>query len=394
MTTGSVPFLDLPRQHLLLRDELDAAIGGVLDRADFIKGAAVGDFEGAFGDYQDARHCVGVANGTDALEIAIEALDLRPGSEIIVPANSFIATSEAVSRTGHRVVFANVDATYTLDVADVARRITDQTAAVIAVHLYGQPADLIGLREVCRGRGIRLIEDAAQAHGAELGGRRVGAMGDIGTFSFFPGKNLGAIGDAGAIVTNDGDLADRSRRIANHGRIDKYDHDREGRNSRMDTLQAAVLHVKLGHLDDWLAVRTRTANSYARLLPGAFEVLTGGCGESADSSWDRPCQPRQLRLPAVRGDVRHSYHLFVVRIAGRDRVRELMGQRGVQSGIHYPRILPRLSAYRGHPQHDAPFPSDAWSGELLSLPIGEHMDEEAVEVVIEALAAAAVGAWT
>ena len=248
-------------QHRLIRDELDAAIDDVIERADFVKGAAVPQFESSFADYQEARDCVAVGNGTDALEIALEALDLPPGSEIIVPANSFIATSEAVSRAGHRVVFADVDDTYTLDSASVESLISDQTSAVVAVHLYGQPADLSSLATLCRANGLRLIEDAAQAHGAEFAGTRVGAIGDIGTFSFFPGKNLGAFGDAGAIVTNDPDLAVACRRLADHGRVGKYDHDREGRNSRMDTIQAAVLQVKLRHLDSWLLIRRERADS-------------------------------------------------------------------------------------------------------------------------------------
>jgi len=381
--SANIPFLDLKSQHSLIRAELDEAISAVINRGDFVKGSAVRQFESAFSDYQAARECVAVANGTDALEIALEALDLPPNSDVIVPANSFIATSEAVSRSGHSIVFADVDDTYTLDPTSVESLINDRTAAVVAVHLYGQPADMARLTEICHRNGLRLVEDAAQAHGAEVCGRRVGAIGDIGTFSFFPGKNLGAFGDAGAIVTDDPDLAATCRRIANHGRIGKYDHDLEGRNSRMDTIQAAVLQVKLRHLDSWLSIRRATADTYRRLLKDSFgpspESLRGLAG------WGSPCAPGEFRLPRIASSSLHSYHLFVVRLAERDRVRESLADQGVATGIHYPTALPRLSAYGHHPQHDAPFRCANWAGELLSLPIGDHMTDERVEQVVEAL---------
>lgn len=379
----SIPFLDLNRQHRLIRSELDQAIDAVLDRGDFVKGSAVRQFESSFAEYQEAQECIAVGNGTDALEIALEALDLPPDSEIIVPANSFIATSEAVGRSGHRVVFADVDDTYTLDVGSVQSLIGDRTSAVVAVHLYGQPADLTALERICRVNGLRLIEDAAQAHGAETAGRRVGAIGDIGTFSFFPGKNLGAFGDAGAIVTNNPDLATTCRRLADHGRVGKYDHDREGRNSRMDTIQAAVLQVKLGHLDSWLSIRRAIAETYYRGLEDVFGASAGALQDHA--AWDSPCAPGELRLPRIVESTLHSYHLFVVRLAARDNVREFLANQGVATGIHYPTALPRLGAYAQHPQHGVPFRCVDWAGELLSLPIGDHMTDERVERVVEAL---------
>jgi dTDP-4-amino-4,6-dideoxygalactose transaminase len=377
-----VPFLDLPRQHRQLRRELDEAIGRVLDRADFIKGAAVGDFEASFAAYQQARHCIAVGNGTDALEIAIAALDLPSNSEIIVPANSFVATSEAVTSAGHRVVFADVDSTYTLDLADVEARITEQTAAVVAVHLYGQPADLAPLLDLCHRHGLRLIEDAAQAHGAEYNGRKVGAIGDVGTFSFFPGKNLGAIGDAGAILTDDADLAARCRQIADHGRVGKYDHEREGRNSRMDTIQAAVLGIKLAHLDGWLAIRRQTADIYRHLLRPASIALQES--RSVDS-WLGTCLPGEVKMSGTVPGTTHAYHLFVVRVADRQRVRDRLGARGIATGVHYPVLLPRLVAYATHPQHSAEFACAPWSDELLSLPVGDHMDPSATRYVAESL---------
>lgn len=378
-----IPFLDLKAQHARIRTEIDAAISGVVDRCDFVKGQAVQQFETAFARYQGAKECIAVANGTDALEIALEALELPPGSEVIVPSNSFIATSEAVTRSGYEVVFADVDETYTLDPDSVASLITDRTAAVVVVHLYGQPANMTALVTLCRANNLRLIEDAAQAHGAEVTGRRVGAIGDIGTFSFFPGKNLGAFGDAGAIVTDDPELAAACRRLADHGRISKYDHDREGRNSRMDTIQAAVLQVKLAHLDSWLEIRRRCADTYRQLIADAFGPLSIPAHGNAE--WGTPCGPGEVRLSREVATTTHSYHLFVVRVAERDRVRDFLSDRGVATGIHYPIALPRLGAYANHPQHDAPFRCVPWAGELVSLPIGDHMTDERVARVVEEL---------
>ncbi|MBE0594453.1 MAG: DegT/DnrJ/EryC1/StrS family aminotransferase, partial [Gemmatimonadales bacterium] len=235
-----IKFLDLYAQYLSIKPDIDAAIANTIRDSAFIGGAGVEGFESSFAAFQSAEHCVGVGNGTDAIEIIIEALGLPRRSEVIVPANSFIASSEAVTRSGCRVVFADVDPrTYLLDPEDVRRRITSRTSAIMAVHLYGQPADMDRLRGIASERGLRIIEDCAQAHGAEYRGRRVGTLGDAGSFSFYPGKNLGAYGDGGAITTNDAALARQCRMIANHGRIDKYNHEFEGRNSRLDGLQAA-----------------------------------------------------------------------------------------------------------------------------------------------------------
>ena len=242
----SIPFLDLQRQYSDIKQEIDEAIQAVVSKSAFIGGPAVESFEAAFAAYCQAKHCVGVANGTDALFIAMKALGLKAGDEVIVPANSFIASSEAVTQTGARVVFADVDPqTYNIKVSEIEKHITSRTRAVIAVHLYGQPADMDPILALARKHELFVIEDAAQAHGALYKGRVVGSMGDVACFSFYPGKNLGAYGDAGAIVTNDSALASKARMFANHGRIDKYNHEIEGVNSRLDGLQAAVLSVKL-----------------------------------------------------------------------------------------------------------------------------------------------------
>jgi dTDP-4-amino-4,6-dideoxygalactose transaminase len=359
-----IKFLDLYSQYRSIQPEIDQAIERTIRSSAFIGGPAVTGFEASFAAYQHAQHCVGVANGTDAIEIALEALGLPAGSEIIVPANSFIASSEAITRAGHRVVFADVDPrTYTLDPADVARRIGPLTAAVLAVHLYGQPCDMDAILTLAAQYQLKVVEDCAQAHGAEYKGRRVGAIGDAGTFSFYPGKNLGAYGDGGAIVTNDARLARCSRMIANHGRIDKYNHELEGRNSRLDGLQAAILSVKLGHLDGWVDRRNAIARRY---LDGLRDVP-------------------QIVVPVIRPDVRHAFHLFVIRTSGRDALRECLARAGIQTGIHYPIALPKLAAYDYLGQASEPLVANEQDEHLLSLPIGEHLSDAEVDLVIEAL---------
>lgn len=364
--TAMIKFLDLYAQYLAIKPEIDAAIAQTIRDSAFVGGGGVERFESSFAAFQGAKHCVAVGNGTDAIEIIIEALGLPRGSEVIVPANSFIASSEAVTRAGCRVVFGDVDpATYLLDPSDVCRRITARTSAIMPVHLYGQPADMDRLRDAVAGHKLRIIEDCAQAHGAEYRGQRVGTLGDAGSFSFYPGKNLGAYGDGGAITTNDAELARRCRMIANHGRIDKYNHEFEGRNSRLDGLQAAILSAKLPHLESWIEARNRVAQLYLSGLSG-IEGLT---------------------LPAVRPSVRHAFHLFVVRTAQRDELAEHLKRAGIQTGIHYPIALPRLTAYAYLGQGLEPMNANRMDAQLLSLPIGEHLDDADVRTVIDAVQA-------
>ena len=359
-----VKFLDLKAQYDSIGTEIDAAIARVIESSSFIGGPDVKAFEEEFADFQSAEHCVGCANGTDALEIAIEALDLPAGSEIIVPANSFVASSEAVTRCGHRVVFCEHDeSTYTIDVEDVAKRITPQTGAIMCVHLYGNPCDMEGLRTLATQHDLRLIEDCAQAHGAEYRGNRIGAIGDVGTFSFFPGKNLGAYGDAGGIVTNDGELARKCRMIANHGRIEKYNHEIEGRNSRLDGLQAAILRVKLKHLDQWIDRRNEIARQYIDGLAGVGD----------------------LTLPTLNPDDRHAFHLFVIRTQSREALKSHLVDRGVQVGIHYPIALPDLEAYSYLQDPNPPTRASCMASKLLSLPIGDQLADVDVQEVIESV---------
>lgn len=360
----AVPFLDLVRQYEEIKDEVDAAIRGTLSEAAFIGGASVRDFEAAFAGFVGVDHCIGVANGTDAIELVLESLALPPGAEVVVPANTFIASSEAVSRSGLRVCFADVSPdTYVLDPDDVSRRVTKRTAAILAVHLYGHPAPMQELGEIAAEHGLVIIEDAAQAHGARIHGTAAGSLGRAATFSFYPGKNLGAYGDAGAVVTDDPELAVKVRMLANHGRTKKYEHAFEGRNSRLDALQAAILGVKLKHLDKWTRRRRDLAARYLDGLAGVGDLL----------------------LPFTRNGFEHVYHLFVVRTDSRDALRSFLADRGIETGIHYPQALPTLAAYAEHPQHREAFRSNEFSSRVLSLPIGESLRVHEVDYVIEAV---------
>ena len=356
-----IKFLDLPGQYSSIKGEIDAALAQVIEEGAFIGGRFVKQFEKAFGEYLGAQHVIGVGNGTDALEIAIDALDLPEGSEILVPGNSFIASSEAVTRTGHKVVFVDIDpSNYSISVDDIRKKVGANTSAIMAVHLYGHPADMDSILEICRSHDLKLIEDCAQAHGAKYKGRKIGTIGDVSAFSFYPGKNLGAYGDAGAIATNDPDLEKRARMIANHGRIEKYDHLLEGRNSRLDGIQAAVLSVKLKHLDSWSSQRVHIAEIYSKHLAGIEEITV-----PATSSWASPV-----------------YHLYVIRVDDRDDLKAALQENGIQTGIHYPVALPKLRAYEYLNQADPAMLCNSYDTKLLSLPIGEHMrDEDAYEVI-------------
>ena len=359
-----IKFLDLRAQYQSIKSEIDDAFANVIEASAFVGGSFVHTFEQDFAGYMQAQFCVGVGNGTDALEIAIEAMDLPQGCEIIVPGNSFIASAEAVTRCGHRVVFSDVDPDcYTLGADHVRAKLTTRTAAIMPVHLYGHPCDMESLGTLAAEHGLRIIEDCAQAHGAEFNGRRVGTIGDVGTFSFYPGKNLGAYGDAGAIVTNDAALARKMRMIANHGRIAKYDHEFEGRSSRLDGLQAAILSVKLRHLDRWTERRIAIANHYLECMR------------------DLP----ELTLPVRKSWARHVYHLFVVRTTDRDTLAAHLKAMGIQTGIHYPIALPKLQAYASFAQLDEDLFVNRSDAQLLSLPIGEHMTMDDVDVVVEAM---------
>ncbi len=363
----NVPFVDLKAQYRTIKTEIDRAISDVIEDAAFVGGKYVDAFEKDFARYCGATHCVGVGNGTDALCLTLRGLGIGPGDEVITAANSFIATSEAVTLSGARVVFADCDlSTRNIDCERVRRVITSRTRAIIPVHLYGLPADMPELTAVARERGLYLIEDAAQAHGAEVHGKRVGTWGHAACFSFYPGKNLGAYGDGGAVVTDDSSLADKIRLLSNHGRMGKYDHEIEGTNSRLDGLQAAILRVKLRFLDQWVAARRAAARAYTRLLDGSGIVL-----------------------PAEMDGFKHVYHLYVVRVPDRDRVMKALAEKGIAAGIHYPTPLPMLQAYRHLGHTTADFPAAVrCSQEILSLPMFPELTMEQITYVSDVLRAA------
>lgn len=364
----SIPFVDLKAQYRSIRTEIDAAIEQVISDTAFVGGKYLAEFEEAFAGFCNVRHCIGVGNGTDAIYIALRALDVGEGDEVITAANSFVATSEAITMSGARVVFADVDeVTHTIDPASVEAKLTSHTRAIIPVHLYGRPADMDPLLALARAHGLWVIEDAAQAHGAIYRGRTAGSMGHVGCFSFYPGKNLGAYGDGGAIVTNNDSLAKRTRMIANHGRIDKYDHEMEGVNSRLDGLQAAILNVKLRHLPEWNTARRRNAALYGRYL--------------RDSG---------VRTPQDNPDIESVYHLYVINVGEekRDELRAALSDAGIASGIHYPIALPNLKAYEylDHAPEDFPVSTRA-SAEILSLPMFPELTEEQIAEVADAVKA-------
>jgi len=359
-----IKFLDLSAQYQSIKSEIDCAIQSVIENSAFIGGEYVAQFEDNFSNYVGVDYCIGVGNGTDALEIAIEALDMPIGSEIIVPANSFIASSEAVTRSDHRVVFVDIDTeSYVISIEDLKKRITPKTKAIMAVHLYGHPCDMDELAKIAKEYNLYIIEDCAQAHGAEYKGKKVGSIGDIATFSFYPGKNLGAYGDGGAITTNNNDLAIQCRKIANHGRIAKYDHEFEGRNSRLDGIQAAILSVKLKYLDNWIERRVQVAEQYLQGL------------DSIDN----------ITLPIKQKWAKQAYHLFVIRTNMRDELKNYLSKKGIHTGIHYPISLPKLKAYSYSNQANELMFANSLGVSLLSLPIGEHLSKEDVEKVILAI---------
>jgi dTDP-4-amino-4,6-dideoxygalactose transaminase len=332
----------------------------------YIAGAPVDSFERAWARYCGTEHAVGVANGTDALRLTLTALGLGAGDEVIVPANTFIATAAAVLHAGATPRFADVsDDTLLLTPQGLAAAITARTRAVIVVHLYGQVPDMTGLAAVAAANGLAVIEDAAQAHGAEWAGQRAGSLSEAACFSFYPGKNLGAFGDAGAVVTARRDVADRVRALANHGRVDgkhHYEHQYAGFNSRLDALQAIALSGKLARIEDWTRRRGELAHRYRKQLSGL-----------------------DLGLVGVDPQARHVYHLFVVRVAERARVQAELGRRGIQTGVHYPVPCHQQPPLRRYAHGPLPAAERA-AGEILSLPLFPHMTDEQVDAVCEALA--------
>jgi len=366
----TVPFLDLGDAYREIQVELESAVLASLRSGWYIGGRDVEDFEKEYASFTEARYCVGVANGLDALHLALVAMGIGAGDEVIVPTNTFIATWLAVSQSeAIPVPVEPVEFTYTLDPGKVEAAITPRTKAILPVHLYGQPADLDPIIAIAHKHGLRILEDAAQAHGARYKGKRIGGHGDVAAWSFYPSKNLGALGDAGAITTNDAELADRVHALRNYGSRVKYVNEVKGYNSRLDPVQAAVLRVKLRHLDEWNARRTAIAARYKAELAG-----TG------------------LVLPEVPEWAEPVWHVYVVQSAERDGLQKTLQEAGIGTQIHYP-IPPHLQmAYRDAGYARGRFPiAESMANRLLSLPMGPQLDNACVATAIAAVKAAAHG---
>jgi dTDP-4-amino-4,6-dideoxygalactose transaminase len=361
---NDVPFLDLRAAYDELAPELEAAILSSLRSGTYIGGSEVEAFESEFAAYTEAASCIGVANGLDALVLALTAMGIGPGDEVIVPSHTFIATWLAVSRVGATIVPVEPDlGTMNIDPTLIEPAITPRTKAIIPVHLYGQPADLDPILAIAKRHGLRVLEDAAQAQGATYRGRRIGSHGDAVAWSFYPGKNLGACGDAGAVTTNDPEIADRIRMLRNYGSKVKYVHELNGFNSRLDPVQAAILRVKLRHLDGWNAKRRMIADIYQRELRGL-----------------------PLTLPEIHPLCGHVWHLYVVRSAHRPALQQRLAEQGIHTLIHYPTPPHLQGAYRRTAVAQGRFPrAEALAREVISVPIGPQMPPEHVEQTIFAI---------
>ena len=359
-----IPFVDLRAQYRDLKAEVDAAIQGVLDTCQFTLGSEVAAFEAEFAQYCGARFGIGVNTGTSALHLALLAAGVGPGDEVVTVPFTFVATASAIAYTGATPVFVDIDpARFTMDPKALEAAITPRTKAIVPVHLYGQPADMDAILAIAARHGIVVVEDACQAHGAEIGGRRVGALGHLGCFSFYPGKNLGAYGEGGMVVTDDPALDSRIRMLRDWGAEKKYEHIIKGYNYRLEGLQGAVLRVKLRHLERWTAARRAAAASYAALLA-----------------------PHDVGLPAEAADVRHVQHLYVVRCRDRQRLQAGLDARGIQSGIHYPYPIHLLPAFGelGHRAGDFPH-SERAAREVLSLPMFPELTAAQIAEVADAV---------
>jgi dTDP-4-amino-4,6-dideoxygalactose transaminase len=362
MSPTAVPFADLHAQYLTIKPDIDATIAAVIASSAFIRGPFVEQFEQEFAAAIGTKHCVSCANGTDAIYIAMVALGVKSGDEVIVPAMSWISTSETVTQAGGKVVFCDVDpVTYTIDTAKLAALVTPRTVGIIPVHLYGQPAAMDAVMAIATQHKLWVIEDCAQSHLATFKGQQVGTFGVAASYSFYPGKNLGAMGDAGALVTNDAALARKMAMFARHGGINKGDHEIEGINSRLDGLQAAILSVKLKHLPGWTARRQEIAAVYSDRLTGTIGLDIPQTGANRTSVW----------------------HLYVVAHDRRDALAQHLKRHGIQTVINYPRALPFLPCYApwGHKLEDFPVAA-RMQGRILSLPIFPEMTGEQMDAVV------------
>ncbi len=365
MSMNALPFVDLPAQYLGVRKEIEVALHEVLTGCDFILGTQVEKFESAFAHFLRVEHAIGVSSGLDALRLSLMALDVGPGDEVIIPANTYIATALAVSAVGARPRLVDCDpATYNLAPRSIEPAMTSRTRAIIPVHLTGQSADMDPVLEIAQRHGLHVIEDAAQAHGTLYKGRACGSLGFMGSFSFYPGKNLGAYGDAGMVSTHDSKLAERVRCLRNYGQRAKYEHIEKGLNARLDTVQAAILNVKLRHLQEWNAQRVAHAETYRRLLYGVGDITF------------------QQQVPCST----HIYHLLVIETDQRDDLKNFLDLVGIQTGIHYPKPIHLQEAYADLGYRPGDFPqAERLAKRVLSLPMYPELREDQIERVARAI---------
>lgn len=363
----NVHFVDLKAQYLSIKEEIDSAIQNVLDKSAFVLGENVKKFENNFAEYCGTKYCVGVGSGTDALYFALLASGIRADDEVILPVNTFIATAEAVSYCMAKPVFIDIDEkTYNIDVDKIEEKITPKTKAIIPVHLYGQPANMESILKIARKYNLKVIEDACQAHGAEIlveknRLERTGGLGHIGCFSFYPGKNLGAYGDGGAVVTNDPEITHKIQLLRNHGSDTKYVHEIIGYCNRIDSLQAAVLNVKLKKLESWNDRRRENASLYSKFMQGV-----------------------DINLPYADPNIKHVYHLYVIRVKNRDELQVYLNSHGIDTGIHYsiPIHLQRAYHHLGYRRGDFPI-AEKISQEILSLPMYPELDSKQIQYVVD-----------
>lgn len=360
-----IPLVDLKSQYEFIKPEIQTAIQGVIDKSAFVLGDVVRQFEDEFAKFCDAKFCIGVGNGTDALHLALSACDIKSGDEVITTPHTFIATTEAISMAGAKIVFADIDKeTFNIDPKKIEEKINKNTKAILAVHLYGCPCDMESILKLSKKYGLKIIEDACQAHGAEYKGRRVGSFGDVAAFSFFPGKNLGAYGDGGAVVTNNNQIALKVKMLRDHGRTTKYEHEMEGFNSRLDAMQASILKVKLKYLNAWNEKRRQHAGKYNSLL----KYIT------------------KIKVPLCSKDAVSVFHLYVIMTNDRDRLREYLDEKGVATGIHYPIPLHLQKAYRYLELPKGSFPvAEGTASQILSLPIYPELTNEQIEYICQSI---------
>lgn len=361
-----VPFVDLKAQYLSIKEEIDQAINEVITETAFIGGKYVNQFEAAFAKLYGVKHCISVANGTDSLYILMKMLGIGPADEVITVANSWISSSETISQTGAKPVFVDIDPTYyTIDENKLESAITKHTKAIIPVHLYGQVCNMDIIMKIADRYSLKVIEDCAQSHFSEFNHKRVGTIGIAGSFSFYPGKNLGAYGDAGCIITNDDDLAEKCKMYARHGALIKHQHQIEGINSRLDGLQASILSAKLPHILNWTEQRINNAKIYDQML------------------LDVDCI---IQKPVVRHNSKHTFHLYVVRVKNRSKIVDYLKKCGIETAIHYPTILPNLPAYDYLYADINDYPiALQYQDEILSLPMYPELSKDSIDYICNCL---------